>query len=138
MYDKILNPSSDVFDAESGAYIGKANFKFMQKSEGRLLDYLNYEIIPQSPVFLLGLNIYEPSPGYVAPVPLIKNKRVAAIYAVARDQDSGQYIPFVLRLRFETVVRGSLTSSGYMADSVEISNIEPLGIYWVTFERNVL
>lgn len=130
MFDRIINPSSDIFDADTGAYIGKAHFSFLGNAERALLDYLNYGLIPTS-LLLMDVDIDEVQGAYLVTDPYERNHRAAALYAVARDRDSGLYMPFVMRLRYDTVTRGNLSGNVYHADSVELSNIEPVDIIWI-------
>lgn len=130
MFDKIINPSSDVFDPDTGHYIGKAHFSFSGEAEKALLDYLNHGLVPKS-LTLQDVDIEAVSGGYTVPVAYEKNRRAAALYAVARDQASGLNLPFILRLKYVTLPRGNLSGNMYHADSVEFSDIEPMDINWI-------
>jgi len=130
MVNRILKVNSDVFDANTGNFIGKAQFEMPSDSEHELLDYINYNIVPHSMV-LLDVNIYEPSENYAAPEPFQSNQRAAVLYGVARDQDSGAQMPFELHLKYSTVARGNLSENVYHADSIQLSNIKPIAINWV-------
>ena len=129
MVDKISCVRSDVFDAQTGSMIGKAHFEMPPDSEQELLDYINYNVVPAS-MLLLDVNIYDPSKHYTAPEPFQINQRVAVLYGKARDRDSKARIPFEMHLKYNTVARGNLSGDVYHADSIQLSNIEPISINW--------
>ena len=130
MVNRISNVESDVFDARTGSYLGKARFELPPESEQELLDYINYNIIPNSMV-LLDVNLYDPADDYSAPEPFQLNQRIAVLHGVARDQDSRVQMPFELRLKYRTISRGNLSQNIYHADSIQLSDITPISINWI-------
>lgn len=132
MKDKIVDTSSDLFDAETGNYIGMAQFDLTSEAENDLLNFINYNIVPKS-IILLNVNMKSPAASYVAPIPFALNKRIAVLRGAARDKDSALYTPFEIRLKYDTVARGYSKNNAYHADSVELSNIQPIAINWIQF-----
>lgn len=130
MFDRILNPSSEVFDGITGDYIGRAHFSLTSEAEKNMLDYLNYGIVPKS-LILFDVDIGETSKNYAVPELFQKNRRVAAFHAAARDEDSGMYLPFVIHVTYDTIVRGNLCKSTCHVDSAEVSSIEPIATNWI-------
>jgi len=129
MVDRILNVNSDIFDSQTGSYLGKAEFKLPPNAEQALLNYINYNVIPQS-LMLLDVEIYEPSDSYAALPPFTPRQRTSVMYGVAQDHDSKAKMPFEMHIKYETLTRGNLSSSVYHADSVQLSKLQPVGITW--------
>ena len=126
MFDKVINTISEIFDAETGSYIGRAYFTLTDEAEKNFLNYLNYASVPPL-LTLYNFDILNAPKNY-APDPYKKGKRIATLFASARDRDSNVYFQLAMRLKFDVLTRGNMSKNEYHADSVEMSNIEPISM----------
>jgi hypothetical protein len=123
MYTQITDSYFDVYDGETGAYMGNSKFTLPQNSEDKLLDLLNYNKVPDSLV-LLNVNLSETTQNYIPPELFRKNKRQATLYLDVIDTNSDQIYPFQIHMRYDVVARGRLSGSRYFFDSLGLDNIQ--------------
>lgn len=127
MFDKVINTVSDIFDAEIGSYVGEAYFTLTDDAEKSFLNYLNYARVPPQ-LNLCNFYILDTPKNYVLNS-FTKRKRAATLFASVRDRDSSVFFSLTMHLKFDALIRCDTSkNAAYHADSVEISNIDPIGM----------
>ena len=127
MYDKITNTTLDVFATPTREYVGRAKFSLSSKDELKLLNLLNYNVIPDS-LLLLDVVPYEIPINYVSPT-LFKNYPSEVIIS-ANAKISGSDFQPPIEIRLNCNIRGRQSAHGTLHeyDSMELSNIKLLDI----------
>jgi len=132
MYDRIVNTSLDVFDRDTGNYIGKARFVLPAESEKALLDLINFGKIPKQLV-LIDVSLYNPSKSYVLPEAFQVYRRNSILNAALRDTDSGEQMPVEIRLKYDARVKAHPLGPLFYFDAVELFNLAVASIRAVRF-----
>lgn len=127
MYSKITDSHIDVFDGESGNYMGHSYFTLTQSSERKLLDLLNYNKVPDTLV-LLNVAMSKASANYIPPELFQKHSRISTLYIDAVDAYSKRLVPIEIAMSYDVIARGHLSGSPYSFESVELENIKILNI----------
>ena len=127
MYDRITNTILDVFDAPTREYVGRFMFSLDSGAATKLLNLINYNIIPDS-LLILDANLYAPPKRYTPPVPYQKYRREAVLSGDVEGASAGIQIPVEMRLKYD--MRGRVKAYGdlYHYDSMELSNIDVVSI----------
>lgn len=127
MYDRITNTTLDVFATPTREYVGRARFSLSSEDELKLLNLLNYNVIPDS-LLLLDVVPYETLINYVSPI-LFKNYRSEVVIS-ANVKSSGADFESLVEIRLNCDIRGRQSAHGAMHEynSMELSNIELLDI----------
>ena len=127
MYGRITNTTLDVFATPTREYVGRAKFTLSSEDELKLLNLLNYNVIPDS-LLLLDVVPYETSIDYVSPI-LFKNYRSEVVIR-ANVRISGADFEPPVEIRLNCDIRGRQSAHGAMHEynSMELSNIELLDI----------
>lgn len=127
MYNKITDSHIDIFDGETGNYMGHSYFTLTQGSERELLDLLNYNKVPDTLV-LLDVSLSETSANYIPPELFQKHSRISTLYIDAVDAYSGRLVPIEVVMSYDIIARGHLSGNPYSFESVELGNIKILNI----------
>ena len=127
MYSKITDSYFDVFDGGTNNYMGHSHFTLTQSSERKLLDFLNYNRVPDTLV-LLDVTVSEASINYIPPELFQKHSRISTLYIDAVDAYSGSLVPIEIVMSYDVIARGHLSGSPYSFDSLELGNIKILSI----------
>lgn len=127
MYSKITDSYLDVFDGETGDYMGHSRFTLTQSSERKLLDILNYNIVPDTLV-LLDVALSETSKNYIPPALFQKYNRFSTLYIDAVDAYSKRLVPIEITMNYDVIARGHLSGNPYSFESVELGKIKILNI----------
>lgn len=127
MYDEILDSYFDVFDGETGDYIGHSHFSLPTGSERKLLDLINYNRVPDT-LTLLNVTLSRPSGNYIPPELFQKHNRLAILHVDAVESYSGKLVPIEIRMGYDVVARGNLSGNQYYFESLELDNIELISI----------
>lgn len=123
MYDMITNLVNEVYDGNTGKFLGYATFQLPASEEKKILQLVNYGKCPDS-LTLLNLDIINTAEDYVPPEITKKFSRVGVLRALFRDEDSGVFIPVEIHFTFDVRGRGQQSGNLYHFDSVEYSNIK--------------
>lgn len=123
MYDMVTNPVNEVYDGETGKFLGYVTFGTPQPEEEKLLGLINYGNIPES-LILLNAEIIPMTEDYIPPELIKKFSRRGILRALCRDENSGAFIPVEIQLMFDIRGRGRQGKNLYQFDSVEYSNIK--------------
>lgn len=132
MYSEVSNASLNIYDGETGNYIGEARFTLSTEAAAKLLDLFNYGKVPDS-LLLLDVNLYHPSSSYIPPEPYQLYKRKAILRALFTDASTREQVPYEIRMTYDTRARGNLSGNLYYFDSVELNNINIADIQKVIF-----
>lgn len=132
MYDEISNTSLNVFSAPTKEYVGKFNFVLSSEAEAKLLKLLNYNKVPDS-LLILNATLYEPPSSYTPPEPFEKYRREGILSMSAGESGTGNQVPIELRIRYDMRARVNPDRKLYYYDSMELSNIEVVGINQLRF-----
>ena len=127
MYSKITDNSADVFDSKTGNYLGRSHFTLTQSAERKLLDFLNYNKVPNTLV-LVNLSMSETSVNYVSPELFKTHSQLSTLYIDSVDAYSGTLVPIEIEMSYDVVTRGHLSESPYSFESIELRNIKILDI----------
>ena len=127
MYNKITNATLDIFATPTREYFGRSSFDLTPEAESKLLDLLNYNVMPDSLV-LLNVKLFKPPINYVIPVPFKNYRLEAIISANARSAGSDFITPITIQLQFDMRGRGKAHGNLYEYDSMELSNIKVLNV----------
>jgi len=132
VYSEISNASLNIYNGETGDYIGEAQFTLSSEAAAKLLDLFNYGKVPDS-LLLLDVNLYRPSRSYIPPEPYQQYKREAILRALFTDSSTQEQVPYEIRMTYDTRARGSLLGNLYYFDSIELNNINIVDIQRVAF-----
>jgi len=127
MYSKITDSFLDVFDEETGLYMGHSHFTLTQGSENKLLDFLNYNKVPDTLV-LLNVSLSDTSADYIPRELFEKHSRISVLYIDVVDAYSQRLIPIEIEMSYDVLVRGNLSRTPYYFESVELRNIKILDV----------
>lgn len=127
MYSKITDSFLDVFDEETGLYMGHSHFTLAQGSENKLLDFLNYNKVPDTLV-LLNVSLSDTSANYIPPELFQKHSRISSLYLDVVDAHSQELVPIEIKLSYDVLARGNLFGTPYYFESVELGNIKFLDV----------
>ncbi|WP_312940014.1 hypothetical protein [Oscillibacter sp.] len=127
MYSKITDSFFDIFDGETGLYMGHSHFTLTDGSEQKLLDFLNYNKVPRSLV-LLNVSLSDTAANYITPELFQKQSRTAVMFIDAIDAHSQKLIPIEIEMKYDVLVRGKLSGNPYYFESIELGNIEILDV----------
>ena len=127
MYSKITDSYSDIFDEETGLYMGHSHFTLTQGSENKLLDLLNYNKVPDTLV-LLNVSLSDTSANYIPPELFQKHSRISVLFIDVVDTHSQRLIPIEIEMSYDVLVRGNLSENPYYFESVELGNIKILDV----------
>lgn len=121
MFNKISNPTIDIFNESGSQFIGEASFDFATESEKSMLQLINYGTQPKT-LTLNNLDFYQPSANYIAPNIYAPIRRSGVIKAILTDEANGIKIPVLISLKYDAQARHS-GANPYFFDSVEYTNI---------------
>jgi len=127
MYSKITDSFLDVFDGETGLYMGHSHFTLTQGSENKLLDFLNYNKVPDTLV-LLNVSLSDTSADYIPPELFQKHSRISVLNIDVVDAYSQRLVPIEIEMSYDVLVRGNLSQTPYYFESVELRNIKFLDV----------
>ncbi len=127
MYSKITDSFFDIFDGETGLYMGHSHFTLTDGSEKKLLDFLNYNKVPNSLV-LLNVSLSDTSSNYIPPELFQKHSRTSVMLIDVVDTYSQRLIPIEIEMSYDVLVRGNLSDTPYFFESVELGNIKILDV----------
>ncbi|WP_312635039.1 hypothetical protein [Oscillibacter sp.] len=127
MYSKITDSFFDIFDRETGLYMGHSHFTLTEGSEKKLLDFLNYNKVPDSLV-LLNVSLSDTSSNYIPPELFQKHSRTSVMLIDVVDTYSQRLIPIEIEMSYDVLVRGNLSDTPYFFESVELRNIKILDV----------
>ena len=121
MYTQIINPSIDIYNADTGEFLGTSTFDLSPSEGKKLLNYLNRgELF--SDLLLLNARLYNAPKDYVPPTIDRGLMRVGVLHALFRD-DSGVDIPIEIRMKFLSQARGIFPGDPYFLSSILYSDI---------------
>ena len=123
MYDMVTNLQNEVYDRETGNFLGYATFELPPREEEKLLQLVNYGKIPES-LTLVNVDIILTAADYVPPELTIKYPRIGVLHALFRDETSGAFIPVEIHFTFDVRGKGQQSGNLYHFDSVEYSNMK--------------
>jgi len=132
MYDRITNTSLNIFDRDTGNYIGYARFVLPAESENALLNLVNFGKVPTL-LILTNVSLFEPSKSYAVPGASQIVHRNSILNAALRDTDSGEQIPVEIRLKYDVRVKTNPLGSVCYFDAAELSNLVVAGVRAVRF-----
>ncbi len=127
MYSKITDSFLDVFDGETGLYMGHSHFTLTQGSEKKLLDFLNYNKVPDTLV-LLNVSLSDTSADYIPPELFQKHSRISVLNIDVVDAYSQRLVPIEIEMSYDVLVRGNLSQTPYYFESVELRSIKFLDV----------
>lgn len=127
MYSKITDSFLDVFDEKTGLYMGHSHFTLTQGSENKLLDFLNYNKIPDT-LALLNVSLSDVSANYIPPELFCMHERISVLYIDVVDTYSRRLVPIEIKMSYDVLVRGNLSGTPYYFESVELENIKILDV----------
>lgn len=123
MYNSVTNLTNEVYDRNSGEFLGYATFELPQTEEEKLLKLVNYGETPQR-LTLLNATIRDTAEDYVPPGLIKKYPRAGILRASFRDKDSGELMPIEIHLTFDVRGNGRQYANLYHFASAEYSNIK--------------
>jgi len=132
MYASIVNTSLNVFDHDTGNYIGKARFVLPAESEHALLELINYGRVPGT-LILMDVTLYNPSRSYTPPKAFQSCRRDSILYAILYDVDSERQVPVEIRLQYDLRTKTLLSGDFCYYESAELSGIKAAEIRIVQF-----
>lgn len=127
MYNMVTNLTNEVYDANTGKFLGYATFELPQTEEAKMLKLVNYGETPKN-LTLLNAEINKTAADYVPPELIKKYPRSGILRASFRDKNSGAFIPVEIHLTFDVRGKGRQYANLYLFDSVEYSNIKIVDI----------
>lgn len=127
MYNMVTNLTNEVFDGNTGKFLGYATFELPKTEEDKMLNLVNFGETPKN-LTLLNAEIKKTAVDYVPPQIIKKYPRMGILRASFRDQNSGSFIPVEIHLTFDVRGKGRQYADLYHFDSVEYSNIKIVGI----------
>ena len=127
MYSKITDSFLDVFDGETGLYMGHSHFTLTEGSEKKLLDFLNYNKVPNTLV-LLNVSLSDTSSDYIPPELFQKHNRNSVLFIDVVEAHSQRLVPIEIEMSYDVLVRGNLSDTPYFFESVELENIKILDV----------
>ena len=119
---RLINPSVDAYNTETGVFLGEARFTPTQEAEQSLLDWINYGIKPKS-LLMLESN-FEPSEQYSPIIPNQTYRQNGIFRALVKDGSSGRWFPVEARITYDWRTRS--VEPGLHFNSVEFDNIQLL------------
>lgn len=120
MFTRLINPTVDAYNIETGEFIGEARFTPTEESEKGLLDWINYGIPPQSLVMLE--SNFVPSENYVPIVPNRTYHQKGIFRALLKEGDTGKWVPIEAWITYDWRTRS--TEGKYYFSSVEFDSIK--------------
>lgn len=123
MFDKITNPVNEVYDGKTNEFLGYSRFDLSKSEEEKLLQLVNYGIIPKA-LTLLNVTFSQTPEDYVPPDLIHALSRRGILRALFRDAESGKNIPVEIYFTFDVRGRGNLAGDAYYFDSLEYSNLK--------------
>lgn len=121
MYNQVINPSIDIYNADTGEFLGTSTFDLSSYEEKKLLNYLNRGE-SFSDLLLLNARLYNAPKDYVPPTIDRGLRRVGVLHALFRD-DTGVDVPIEIRMKFLSQARGVFPGDPYFLSSVLYSDI---------------
>lgn len=119
MYSRIINPSVDVFDSETGEFLGQARFELPPDAEKALLNWVNYRVPIQS--FNVINSDFEPSDAYVPIIPNRIYHQQGIFRGLFVQEDTGHSVPVEIRGSYDWRARS--VEAGTFIRSAEYSNV---------------
>lgn len=132
MYTGIINPSIDIYDAETNEFLGEARFELSSEAERKLLDLVN-DRKPFTSLVVLDLQ-FQPAGGYV-PLDPYKMYRFKGLFrALFTKSGTGVSVPIEMRGAFNMRLRSIGSGQRQYLNSVDFSNIEVDSIQEIFYE----
>ncbi len=122
MYTRIIDPTIELYDAESHELLGIGTFELPRSEENKLLDLVNYGLKPKS-LLVLNAYLYNPSANYIPATPDKPLSREGVIKAQFVDTDSKNMNQIEIRIQFDSRPRGITPGDPYNYTSVDFNNI---------------
>ena len=121
MYSKIINPTVDIYDPDTGEFVVTLAINLPYSEEQKLLNFLN-----QGEKFsnLLSLNaeVINAQEGYVPPTIKNPKRRVGKLRFLARD-DTGADVPILMQMLLTAQVRYINPNDPRYLGSIEYTDI---------------
>lgn len=122
MYTRIIIPTIDIYDANTGQFEVTLAVELPHSQEQKLLNLLNRgELF--SDLFILNADVANARPGYVPPTIDHPERRVGVLRLLARD-DTGLDVPLEIHLMLTAQARGIYPDDPYRLSSIQYSDIE--------------
>ena len=106
MYNEMICTNMQIFDNETGDYIGAAHFELAPWEEKKLLELLNYGNVPQT-LLLSNVEFIQSNDDYIPPDPFAKIRRKGVLNAVINDRYSGAHIPVEMQMKYTRMARSN-------------------------------
>lgn len=119
MYSRIINPTVDAFDFDTGEFLGEARFELTPEAEKTLLDWVNYRVPIQS--FNVINSDFEPSDAYVPIIPNRTYHQQGIFRGLLVQSDTGRSVPVEMRGSYDWKARS--VEAGTFIRSAEYSNV---------------
>ena len=121
MYTIIINPTIDIYDAETGQFVVTLDIELPHSQEDKTLNLLNRgEIF--SNLFILNAEVTNAQEGYIPPTIENPKRRVGVLHLLARD-DTGTNVPIEIRMLLTAQVRDINPKDIYHLGSIEYTDI---------------
>lgn len=121
MYSKILNPTIDIYDPDTGQFVVALALELPRFQEKKILNYLNSGE-NFSDLFFLNAEVTNAQEGYTPPTIERPSRRVGVLHLLARD-DTGVYVPIDIRMLLTAQVRYINPNDPGHLGSVEYNDI---------------
>lgn len=122
MFTKIVNPTLEVYNVNSGQYLGTATFELPPQEEKKILNLLNYGIQP-STVLVVNADLYF-SPKDFVPPSIYETLNLKGLFkADFEELYSKKNIPFEIIATFDFQARSVIPKDQYYFVSGQFSNI---------------
>lgn len=127
MYDEIYGTSLVVFDDASSEYVGKARFNLTDEAEKRLLSLVNYNRTPDN-LMISNVELVRGSEPRASSDPFAHGRRHSILNAIVRERHSKRETPIEIEMKYDRMVRSSLSKDPNLLESALLNNIEIIDV----------
>lgn len=121
MYTKIINPTIDIYDADTGQFEVTLAVELPHSQEEKILNLLNRgELF--SELFIINADVTNAREGYEPPTIDRPKRRVGILHLLARD-DTGIDVPIEIRMMLTAQARGIDPNDPSHLSSIQYSDI---------------
>lgn len=122
MFTKIINPTLDIYNLNTGQFLGTATFILPPQEEKKILNLLNYGIQP-STVIVVNADLYF-SPEDFAPPSIYETLYLTGLFKADFEEEySKKNIPIEIIATFDFQARSVIPKDQYYFVSGQFSNI---------------
>lgn len=122
MFTKITNQKIEIYNADTGQYLGTSTFDLPPEEEKKLLNLVNYGVNPSS-LLILNARLYDAPEDYIPPSITEAKRRKGILTADFIEEGTQNKIPIEIQMNFDSRARGLLPGSPYYLNSVQYSDI---------------